>query len=976
MVDHTMATITRNGHVMPPGRTSVARMGQTQGGAARGGAQDVGGMLVGDDNRLYGAAYPGSPLDVARIRPHSATPAFRPLSSNTPGHHSHLANNGKAGSLSNRVTYMGAQHQRANSTPRDRGMAPGGAGGGGAGGGGAGGGGAGGAAAARSVSTNRGGGGAAAAAATAASAAAAAASAAATAAAAAPPSSSRPSRSAAQQRIASSAGMSLLDRSLPAVRAAAALEEELAAVRGKLTEAREEQRKAVAAVRRLECELQEERGARVRLEDQLAAISRGRGRVVPASSAASAAWADPNSPGAHSSERRVYTREGRASVAAPPAAAATGTGDWDDEDGYGAAASPAGGGGGGGCCVVPRARPASASAASSHLVSSLRWEVRQLTATRDALAAQLADVKAGSRAQRLQELQSEVERYREEVGRQMGLVRLMSGRLDAAETEAAEARAALASSQEQAAEANTGAVPLALPPGNNLSRTSVRSALVVLQRAHKLIMAEARLVKSTFPPLLTLPELRDLAVQRPNTAGAAEALMFLTSHLARLMDEVRGLPGVPRLRGPPTAAEAREAAAASAATLGGPRPSGSGALDVDAQLASLSKMGLGQPGAGAGAGSIASIKAARAAAAVRANAIAAAARAAPAPPSSRGTPLERPPLGGRLSPGRTSRPSSARTRGSAATAAAAAAVVSGEASRLNRGVLLTPAAGDPAAAEELRGRLTEAVAALAAEGRELQDEAAEAAEAEAGAAAPPSDGHNSVRSSLGGEGTAAAGRSAGRDAPAAGGQVEGEEPPEAEAAAEGEVEAEALVREEQEDGEEGALLVPLAVALFRKRRSSGAQEEAPAAAEEEEGQQQGRAEASADDGYGGYGAEEPEGAAGEDGGDAVMAEAEGYADGDGPPAQPPEEADSAIGGGGDGDEVEGEEDFGNAAAAPDGGVHEQEYGGANEYGGGGTAAEEGAGDGGDGYGAAFGGAATAEQLAEEGEYGAEGEECG
>ncbi|GIL58726.1 hypothetical protein Vafri_13727, partial [Volvox africanus] len=680
-MDHNTASIIRSGHAMPPGRVSISRLGQAQ-ATIRGGTQDVGGMLVGDDNRLYGAAFPGSPLGVSRIRPHSATPAFRPLSGSTSGQNPHAAAHATAnntnGALNNRSNNPGAQLHRASSTPRDRGV-PGGGGGG-----------AGGAAAARSVSVSRGSG----AAATPLPAAAGA-----RATDTAPPS-SRASRNPAQQRITSSAGMSLLDRSLPAVRAAAALEEELVAARLKLTEAREEQRKAVAAVRKLEVELQEERAARVRLEDQLAT----KGRV-------SAAWADSNNAAARNSERRVYTGRGSAATAA---AAAAGESDGEGHGG-GGAAPPANGG------VSPRARPASASAASSHLVSSLRWEIRQLTATRDALAAQLAEIRSTSRAQRLQELQSEMERYRDEVSRQMGLVKLLSSRLDAAEAEAAEARAVLRSQQDQAAEvAATAAVPLALPPSNNLSRNMVRTALVVLQRAHKVIMAEARLIKSTFPPLLSLPELRELAVQRPNTAGAVEALMFLTSHLARLMDEVRGLPGVPRLRGPPTAAEAREAAAAAAAAAGGgaaaaagaTRPAGAAALDIESQVAALTKMGL------PGAGTISGIKAARAAAAVRANTIAAAAKAAAGSGAAAAAATRKERLAGRLSPGKTSRPTSARVPRAWPGSATPAGVVSEMSPRLGRGVLLTPAAGDPLAAEKLKEKLTESVAALAAESRE------------------------------------------------------------------------------------------------------------------------------------------------------------------------------------------------------------------------------------------------------------------
>lgn len=58
--------------------------------------------------------------------------------------------------------------------------------------------------------------------------------------------------------------------------------------------------------------------------------------------------------------------------------------------------------------------------------------------------------------------------------------------------------------------------------------------------------------RSSFPPLLSMPELRELAAQRPNTAGAVEALLFLTSHLARWAAGRR--PGRVNLRAaPPTA---------------------------------------------------------------------------------------------------------------------------------------------------------------------------------------------------------------------------------------------------------------------------------------------------------------------------------------------------------------------------------------------------------------------------------------
>ncbi|GLI59767.1 hypothetical protein VaNZ11_001729, partial [Volvox africanus] len=87
------ATIIRSGHAMPPGRVSVSRrLGQAQ-ATIRRGMQDVGGILVGDDNRLYGAVFPGFPLGVSRIRPYSVTSAFPLLcgSMSTSGHNLHAS---------------------------------------------------------------------------------------------------------------------------------------------------------------------------------------------------------------------------------------------------------------------------------------------------------------------------------------------------------------------------------------------------------------------------------------------------------------------------------------------------------------------------------------------------------------------------------------------------------------------------------------------------------------------------------------------------------------------------------------------------------------------------------------------------------------------------------------------------------------------------------------------------------------------
>ncbi|GLI61917.1 hypothetical protein VaNZ11_004441 [Volvox africanus] len=85
------------------------------------------GMLVGDDKRLYGATFPVSPLGVYRMRPHSATPAFRPLSSSTSSHNPHTFTNVNANStndpLNNFSNNPDAQLHQASSTPQDHGSA-------------------------------------------------------------------------------------------------------------------------------------------------------------------------------------------------------------------------------------------------------------------------------------------------------------------------------------------------------------------------------------------------------------------------------------------------------------------------------------------------------------------------------------------------------------------------------------------------------------------------------------------------------------------------------------------------------------------------------------------------------------------------------------------------------------------------------------------------------------------------------------
>ncbi|KXZ44696.1 hypothetical protein GPECTOR_63g24 [Gonium pectorale] len=606
MGDHTTASYGRLGHSMPPSRTAAGRMGRTA-GAIRGDTSVMGGgMLIGDDNRLYGASYPGSPLNLAKERAKSSTPAFSPYASAAASQqlaaasqklraqsHTHTGQMGHTPSMGPSHSSPHVLNGRPSSGLRDRPASAHVLTGGGAGG----------AAAARSASTSRSVGGGVAAPTTSAAAIYHAASGVGGAGVGAKPP-SRPSsagRSAAQQRIASSAGLSVLDRSLPAVRAAAALEEELAAAQLRLAEARDAERQAIAAVRRMEAELREERAARAKAEAE-AALARRERLVATSGLIRVSGWGT----GTGTGDGEALHGEGGEHEAAEARHGETDPGAMPGDG--------AGSGGGG------RVRPASASSAApgsaSALVASLKREVRSLTATRDALAAQLAELRAGARAQRFLELQAELNSAQEEAARQTELARLVSRRLDAAEAEAAELKEALRAKTDEA-DAAAAATPLALPSGNTLSKASVRSALAVLGRAHKVLLAEARLIRSTFPPLLSMPEMRHLSAQRPNTAGAVEALVFLGTHVARLLEELKGLPGVPRPTRAPSAGDPAHSSprlgvsssfdGASGGAIASPRGAGaspgSPGLPPDFATADVTSMAtqaerLGTPGSG------------------------------------------------------------------------------------------------------------------------------------------------------------------------------------------------------------------------------------------------------------------------------------------------------------------------------------------------------------------------------------------
>jgi hypothetical protein len=64
-------------------------------------------------------------------------------------------------------------------------------------------------------------------------------------------------------------------------------------------------------------------------------------------------------------------------------------------------------------------------------------------------------------------------------------------------------------------------------PANSLAGGSVRRTLQAMHGAHKVLMGQAELLRSVFPPGLSMTELTERARQRSNTAGAPDVLNFI-----------------------------------------------------------------------------------------------------------------------------------------------------------------------------------------------------------------------------------------------------------------------------------------------------------------------------------------------------------------------------------------------------------------------------------------------------------------
>ena len=116
---------------------------------------------------------------------------------------------------------------------------------------------------------------------------------------------------------------------------------------------------------------------------------------------------------------------------------------------------------------------------------------------------------------------------------------------DAAQQAASEAQAAYRTLQEHLTGGVVPEGPTRLAPTNPIAGGSVRKTLQVMHQSHKALMNQAQLLRSVFPPGMSMSELTEKARQRSNTAGAPEVLNFLRNHLNKLVSELSGQPGAP-----------------------------------------------------------------------------------------------------------------------------------------------------------------------------------------------------------------------------------------------------------------------------------------------------------------------------------------------------------------------------------------------------------------------------------------------
>jgi hypothetical protein len=71
-----------------------------------------------------------------------------------------------------------------------------------------------------------------------------------------------------------------------------------------------------------------------------------------------------------------------------------------------------------------------------------------------------------------------------------------------------------------------------------------------MHQAHKMLINQASLIRSVFPPGLDLADFQGRARQRSDTAGAPDVLNFLQNHVSKLNMVLQGQPGAPQLDPP------------------------------------------------------------------------------------------------------------------------------------------------------------------------------------------------------------------------------------------------------------------------------------------------------------------------------------------------------------------------------------------------------------------------------------------
>ncbi|KAG1664973.1 hypothetical protein FOA52_001985 [Chlamydomonas sp. UWO 241] len=198
---------------------------------------------------------------------------------------------------------------------------------------------------------------------------------------------------------------------------------------------------------------------------------------------------------------------------------------------------------------------------TTHLVGNLKDQNRELRRARDALADELFAAQRSVKATRVSELGSELVACQQELARMQQMNEAMEERLAMAEDAAHEAVGQAAEATRAMDEYVAVGAPLGevqLQPRSSISGAALRKTLANMHSAHKLLTGQAATLRAVFPPGMDQEAFNEKARKLPNTSGAPDVLLFLIKHVARVNEQLAGMPGAVAAEvAPPVAAASK-----------------------------------------------------------------------------------------------------------------------------------------------------------------------------------------------------------------------------------------------------------------------------------------------------------------------------------------------------------------------------------------------------------------------------------